>query len=175
MAGMVMIVIFMIMVVVVMIIVVVMICMTSMIIMIVMNMNLAIKVLSFSPDQSGTDSGLNGERPTIAEAPLKNTTKQAINGVVLGITLKVGIKTTMAFDAEDRSEVELTSFQRFFTTPMGTMGLGRQSGCKGTQQQSQEQKARAEHETQQKSSERQEWKRRQRIDDQREFKALAPD
>ena len=156
-------------------IVVVMVCMTSMIIMVVVNMNLAVKVLGFSPDQGWTNSGLNGERPPIAEAPLKNTTKQAIDGVVLGITLKVGIKTTMAFDAEDRSEVKLTSFQRFFATPMGTMGLGRQSGCKGTQQQSQEQKARAEHETRQKSSERQEWKPRQRIDDQREFKALAPD
>ena len=47
-------------------IVVVMVCMTSMIIMVVMNMNLAVKVLGFSPDQSWTDSGLNGERTTIA-------------------------------------------------------------------------------------------------------------
>ena len=47
-------------------IVVVMVCITSMIIMDVMNMNLAVKVLGFSPDQSWTDSGLNGERTTIA-------------------------------------------------------------------------------------------------------------
>ena len=115
-------------------IVVVMVCMTSMIIMVVVNMNLAIEVLGFSPDQGWTDSGLNGERPPIAETPLKNATKQAINGVVLGIPLKVGVKTTMTFDGEDGSEVKLTSFKRFFTTPMGTVGMGRQSGCKGAQQ-----------------------------------------
>ena len=47
-------------------IVIIMVFMTSVIIMIVMNMNLAIKMLGFSPDQSWTDSGLNGERTTIA-------------------------------------------------------------------------------------------------------------
>jgi len=108
-------------------IVLIMVFMTSMIIMVVVNMNLAIEVLGFSPDQGWTNSGLNGERPPIAEAPLKNTTKQAIDGVVLGIALEVGVKTTMTFDAEDGSEVKLTSFKRFFTTPMGTMGLGRQN------------------------------------------------
>ena len=132
-----------------------MITMTCVIIMVVMNMNLAIKVLGFSPNQRWADSGLNSERGSITKAPLKNTTKQAINGVVLWITIKVGIKTTMAFDSEDGSEVEFTSFKRFFTTPMGTVGMGRQSGCKGTQQQSQKQKARPKHETRQKSSERQ--------------------
>ena len=45
----------------------------------------------------------------------------------------------MAFDGEDGSEVKLPSFKRFFTTPMGTVGMGRQSGCKGAQQQSQQQ------------------------------------
>ena len=40
--------------------------MTSMIIMVVVNMNLAIKVLGFSPDKGWTDSGLNGERTSIA-------------------------------------------------------------------------------------------------------------
>ena len=108
--------------------------MTSMVIMVVMNMNLAIKVLGFSPDKGWTDSGLNGERASIAEAPLKNTTKQAINGVMLWITLKVGVKTTMAFEGEDGSEVKITRFKRFFTTPMGTMGMGRQDGREGTQQ-----------------------------------------
>ena len=114
---------------------------------VVINMNLAIEVLGFSPDQGWTNSGLNGERPPIAEAPLKNATKQAIDRVVLGIALKVGFKTTMTLDGEDGSEVKFPSLKRFVTTPMGTMGLGRQSRCKGTQQQSQKQKARAEHET----------------------------
>ena len=108
---------------------------------VVINMNLAIEVLGFSPDQGWTNSGLNGKRPPIAEAPLKNTTKQTINGVVLGIALKVGVKTTMAFDGEDGSEVKLSGLKRFFRPPMGTMGLSRQSGSEGTQQQSQKQKA----------------------------------
>ena len=33
---------------------------------VVINMNLAIKVLGFSPDKGWTDSGLNGERTSIA-------------------------------------------------------------------------------------------------------------
>ena len=40
-----------------------MVCMTF---MVIMNMNLAIKMLSFSPDKCRTDSSLNGERPAIA-------------------------------------------------------------------------------------------------------------
>ena len=60
---------------------------------------------------------------------------------MLGIALKVGVKTTMAFNGEDGSEVKLPSFKGFFTTPMGTMGLSRQSGPEGAQQQSQKQKA----------------------------------
>ena len=39
---------------------------TSMIIMVVVNMNLPIEVLGFSPDKGWTDSGLNGERTSIA-------------------------------------------------------------------------------------------------------------
>ena len=44
----------------------IMVVMTSVIIMVVVNMNLAIEVLGFSPDQRWTDSGLNGERASIA-------------------------------------------------------------------------------------------------------------
>ena len=47
-------------------IVIIMVVMTSVIIMVVVNMNLAIEVLGFSPDQRWTDSGLNGERASIA-------------------------------------------------------------------------------------------------------------
>ena len=46
--------------------VIIMVVMTSVIIMVVVNMNLAIEVLGFSPDQRWTDSGLNGERASIA-------------------------------------------------------------------------------------------------------------
>ena len=93
---------------------------------------------------------------------------------MLGIALEVGVKTTMTFDAEDGSEVKLPSLKRFFTAPMGAMGVGRQSRCKGTQQQSQEQKARAKHETQQKKLERKECKQHQRIDTHRALRPFAP-
>ena len=47
-------------------IVVVMVFMTSVIIMVVVNMNLAIEVLGFSPDQGWTNRGLDGKRGSIA-------------------------------------------------------------------------------------------------------------
>ena len=46
--------------------VIIMVVMTAMIIMVVMHMHLAVKVLSFTPYKSGANSGLNGERTTIA-------------------------------------------------------------------------------------------------------------
>ena len=119
-------------------------------IVVAMDMNLAVKVLGFSPNEGRTHCDLNREGSAIAKAPLKNTAKQSINGVVLWITLKVFIKATMAFNREDGSEVELARFKRFFTTSVGTMGLGRKNGCKGTQQQSQKQNAGPEHETRRK-------------------------
>ena len=67
-------------------------------------------MLSFSPHKCGTYSSLNDDRATIFESPLKNTTKHAINGVVLGISLEVDVKSAMTFDGDDRREVEFTSF-----------------------------------------------------------------
>ena len=65
---------------------------------------------------------------------------------MLGITLKVGVEASMAFDRKNRREIKFTRLKHFFTTPMGTMGMGGLNGCKGTQQESQKQKARPEHE-----------------------------
>ena len=102
-----------------------MITMISVIIMVVMNMNLAIKVLGFSPHQRRPDRRLDRKGATIAEAPLKNTTKQTIDGVMPGLIFKVVIETTMAFDGDDGREVEFTGFKGFARSTMGAVGFGR--------------------------------------------------
>ena len=96
-----------------------------MVIVVIIDMNLAVKVFSLSPNQSRPNGSFDRERAAIIEAPLKNATKHAINGVMLGISLKVDIKTTMPFDGDDGSEVEFTGLKRLSTTTMGAMGLGR--------------------------------------------------
>ena len=96
-----------------------------MIIVVIIDMNLAVKVFSLSPNQSRPNGSFDRERAAIIEAPLKNATKHAINGVMLGISLKVDVKTTMPFDGDDGSEVEFTGLKRLSTTTMGAMGLGR--------------------------------------------------
>ena len=56
---------------------------------------------------------------------------------MLGIVLKVVLKPSMAFQHHDWGEIEFTGFKGLITAPMGTMGLGRQDGCKGAQKESQ--------------------------------------
>ena len=96
-----------------------------MIIVVVINVNLAVKVFCFSPNQSRPNGSFDRKRTAICEAPLKDATKHAIDGVVLGITLKVGVKSTMAFDGDDGREIEFTGLERLSTTTMGAMGFGR--------------------------------------------------
>ena len=60
---------------------------------------------------------------------------------MLGITLKVGVKSTMAFDGDDGREIEFTGLERLSTTTMGAMGLGRRNGGERAQQKSQQGKA----------------------------------
>ena len=44
---------------------------------------------------------------------------------MLGISLEVGIKSTMAFDGDDGRKVKFSSLKRFLpTSPMGAMGMG---------------------------------------------------
>ena len=97
-----------------------------MIIVVIIDMNLAVKVFCFSPNQSRSNGSFDRERAAITKAPLKNATKHAIDGVMLGIPLKVGVKSTMAFDGDDGREVEFTGFKSFSTTTMGAMGIGSQ-------------------------------------------------
>ena len=112
-----------------------------MIIAVIINVNLAVKVFCFSPNQSRSNGSFDRKRTAICETPLKDATKHAIDGVVLGITLKVGVKSTMAFDGDDGREIEFTGLERLSTTTMGAMGLGRRNGGERAQQKSQQGKA----------------------------------
>ena len=116
--------IFMIVVVIIMIVVVI-IMIVFMVIVVIIDVNLAVKVFCFPPNQSRPNGSFNRERAAITQAPLKNATKHAIDGVVLGIPFKVGVKSTMAFDGDEGREIEFTGLERLSTTTMGAMGFGR--------------------------------------------------
>ena len=109
--------------VVIMVIVMIMIFVIFVMVVMIIDVNLAVKVFCFSPNQSRPNGSFDRKRAAIAKAPLKDATKHAIDGVVLGITLKVGVKSTMAFDGDDGREVEFTGFKGFTRSTMGAMGL----------------------------------------------------
>jgi hypothetical protein len=104
--------------------IVVIIMIVFMVIVVIIDVNLAVKVFCFPPNQSRPNGSFDGERAAITQAPLKNATKHAIDGVVLGIPFKVGVKSTMAFDGDEGREIEFTGLERLSTT-MGAMGFGR--------------------------------------------------
>jgi hypothetical protein len=95
------------------------------IVTVIVGVDSAIKVLGFSPHQSRPDCRLDREGATIAKAPLEDTAKHAINGVMPGLFLDVVVETTMALDGEDWGEVEFTGFKSFTRSTMGAMGFGR--------------------------------------------------
>ena len=96
-----------------------------MVIAVIINVNLAIEMFSFSPNQRRSDSSLDREGATIAEAPLKNATKQTIDGVMPWVIFEVVVETSMALNGKDGREVEFTGFKTLSTTTMGAVGLGR--------------------------------------------------
>ena len=96
-----------------------------MVIAVIINVNLAVKVFCFSPNQRRSDSSLDREGATIAEAPLKNATKQTIDGVMPWVIFEVVVETSMALNGKDGREVEFTGFKTLSSTTMGAVGLGR--------------------------------------------------
>ena len=92
---------------------------------VIIDVNLAVEVFSFSPNQSGSNGSFDRKRTAITKAPFKDAAKHAIDGVMLGIPLKVGVKSTMAFDGDDGREVEFTGFKGFTRSTMGAMGFSR--------------------------------------------------
>ena len=136
-----MIIMFFMVVVMIIVVIVIMIMIFLMVIVVIFDVHLAVKVFCFSPNQSRPNGSFNRERTSIAKAPLKDTTKHAIDGVVLGIPLKVGVKSTMAFDGDDGREVEFTGFKSFTRSTMGAVGFGRRYGSQWAQQKSRKGKA----------------------------------
>ena len=96
-----------------------------MVIVVIIDVNLAVEVFSLSPNQSGSNGSFDRKRTAITKAPFKDAAKHAIDGVMLGIPLKVGVKSTMAFDGDDGREVEFTGFKGFTRSTMGAMGFSR--------------------------------------------------
>ena len=92
------------------------------VIMAFMGMNLSIKMFRLPPDQRWTNRCLNSNASTIFQTPLKNTAEQSINCVVLRASFKVGIKATMTFHGDQRTEIEFTRFKGVSPSTMGTMG-----------------------------------------------------
>ena len=117
-------------------------------------MNLAVKVLGFSPDKCWSYGRLNGKGPSVTQPPLEDATKETINRVVLWITIQIGVKSTVPFDGKDGREVKFASFKRFLPTAMGTVRLSRSNRRERAQKKSQKQKSRPKHEMQLKRFER---------------------
>ena len=116
------------------------------VVMVVVRMDHAVEVLSLTPDESRAYSGLNRQAASVAEAPLKNTTEECIDSVVLGAAFEVGVEAAMTFDGDQWREIEFTGFERFPTTSaMGTVGKSRRCLHQREQQQGQQQGARTEH------------------------------
>ena len=96
-----------------------------MIVMMIIDVNLAVEVLSLSPNQSGANGSFDCKRAAIAQAPLENATKKTIEGVMPWLIFEIVVETAMALDGENGREVEITSFKGFTRSTMGAMGFGR--------------------------------------------------
>ena len=120
-----MIIMFFMVVVMIIVVIVIMIMIFLMVIVVIFDVNLAVKVFCFSPNQRRSDSSLDREGATIAEAPLKNATKQTIDGVMPWVIFEVVVETSMALNGKDGREVEFTGFKTLSSTTMGAVGLGR--------------------------------------------------
>jgi hypothetical protein len=109
-----------------MIIMVVVIIVIAMIVVIVVlvNMDLAIEVLRFSPNQRRSNGSLNGQTATRAQTPLEDSTEQSIKGVMLGFVVQILFKASMTLESHNRSKFKFTRLGYISTATMGAMGKG---------------------------------------------------
>jgi hypothetical protein len=103
--------------------VVVMLLMIPVVIMVI-NMDLAIKVFRFTPNQRWSDRSLNRNAATGLQAPLEDTTKQSIKGVMPWGVVKVRFKPSMGLNCDHRSEFKLTGLRYISTSTMVAVGEG---------------------------------------------------
>ena len=95
------------------------------VIMAAMGMDLAVKMFRLAPYQRRTNGRLDSDASTILQAPLENTAEQSVHCIVFRTSFEICIKTPMAFNRYQRTEIELSSFEGFSPTSMGTMCLNR--------------------------------------------------
>jgi hypothetical protein len=112
--------------VVVVIVVIIVIAMIIVIVVIVtlVNMDLAIEVLRFSPNQRRSNGSLNGQTATRAQTPLEDSTEQSIKGVMLGFVVQILFKASMTLESHNRSKFKFTRLGYISTATMGAMGKG---------------------------------------------------
>jgi hypothetical protein len=91
-------------------------------IIVVVDMNFAVEVLRFSPNQRRSDSSLDGQTATRTQTPLEYSTEQSIKGVMLGLVVEILFKTSMPLESHDRSKFKFTSLRYISTATMGTVG-----------------------------------------------------
>jgi hypothetical protein len=75
-------------------------------------------VFRFPPNQRGSYRSLNGYAATGIQAPLEDTTKQSIKGVMPWGVVKVRFKPPMSFNCDHRSEFKLTGLRCISTAAM---------------------------------------------------------
>jgi hypothetical protein len=94
------------------------------VVIMVINMDLAIKVFRFTPNQRWSDRSLNRNAATGLQAPLEDTTKQSIKGVMPWGVVKVRFKPSMGLNCDHRSEFKLTGLRYISTSTMVAVGEG---------------------------------------------------
>merc|ERR1712091_645253 len=82
------------------------------------NMDLAVKVFRFTPNQRRSYRSLNRNAATGLQAPLEDTTKQSIKGVMPWGVVKVRFKPPVSFNCYHRSEFKLTGLRCVSTATM---------------------------------------------------------
>merc|ERR1711965_532133 len=109
------------------------------------NMDLAVKVFRFTPYQRRSYRSLNRNAATGLQAPLEDTTKQSIKGVMPWGVVKVRFKPPMGLNCDHRSELKLTGLRCISTSPMVAMGEGWPSLNQRQKQQSKKKSTFARH------------------------------
>ena len=100
---------------------IVVIIMVSMII-VSMGMNNAVEVFRLSINNRGTDRTFNGKNTIVGKSPFEDVTELAVDGVVLGFAIEVGLETTMTLDRDHGGDAEFTG-RHLFTTTVAAMGM----------------------------------------------------
>jgi hypothetical protein len=111
-------------VVVIIVIVVIVVIVVVVVVVMLVDMDLAIEVLRFSPNQRRSNGSLNGQTATRAQTPLEDSTEQSIKGVMLGFVVQILFKASMTLESHNRSKFKFTRLGYISTATMGAMGKG---------------------------------------------------